>query len=151
MSTTPVIPATLAHCARLLAQARVRHHVDAQDGVIRAVFVTEHYVNLRGERLAIVRIDLPDGGRRCRVSLPRAFSTGARATATCARLCRMAADTPLAGIEYDADGDDLRIVAEMPLGVGRPGRQQLLAMLDAVVTAAEAWHVALITAGRGAA
>lgn len=143
--------ATLAHCASLLAQARVRHHVDAQDGAIRTVFVTEHYVNLRGERLAIVRIDLPDGGRRCRVSLPRAFAVGSRPAAVCLRLCRMAADTPLVGVEYDADGDDLRIVAEMALGGGRPTRGQLLAMLDGVVAAAEAWHVALAVRRRGAA
>ena len=142
---------TLAHCARLLSQARVRHHLDAADGAIRSVFVTDHYENLRGERLAIVRIDLPDGGRRCRVSLPRAFAAGARPAAVCLRLCRMAADTPLVGIEYDADADDLRIVAEMAVGGGRPSRGQLLAMLDGVVAAAEAWHVALAVARRGAA
>jgi len=137
---------TLNDCAEMLSRQGMRHHVDAEEGVIRGVFLTRHYRNPRGERLAIVRIDMPDDGHRCRVSIPRAFTPGADATAACLTLCRAAADTPLIGIEYDADGEGLRLVAEAVVEDGSLTPLQLLSMIDAIVAAAEAWHVALVGA-----
>ena len=135
---------TLNDCSEILSQQGLRHHLDAAEGVIRAVFLTRHYHNLRGERLAIVRIDMPDDGHRCRVSIPRAFPSGDDATVTCLNLCQAAADTPLIGIEYDAAGEGLRLVAEAAVGDGSLTPLQLLVMIDSIVAAAEAWHVALV-------
>ena len=134
----------LSRCARMLTDDGVRHHVDLEHGVIRAAFVTRHYVNPRGEKLAIVQIDAPDDGHRCRVTLPRAFTPGANPAATCLRLCQLAADTPLVGVELAA-GEDLRLVIEMVVEDGRLTRLQLLSMIDRLVEAAEAWHLALVT------
>lgn len=137
------MPTSLSQCARALAEEGVRHHVDEAEQAIRVAFVTRHYRNLRGERLAIVRIETPDEGHRCRVSIGRAFAVGADPDATCGRLCRLAADTALIGIEFDADREDLRMVAEMPVEDGTVSRLQLLSMVDRLVEAAEVWHFAL--------
>ena len=137
------MPTSLSQCAQSLAEEGVRHHVDHEEQAIRVAFVTRHYRNLRGERLAIVRIETPDDGHRFRVSLGRAFAVGADANASCGRLCRLAADTPLIGIEFDADHEDLRLVAEMPIEDGSLSRLQLLSMVDRLVEAAEVWHFAL--------
>lgn len=136
------MPTSLSECARALAAEGVRHHVDAEEQVIRVVLLTDHYRNLRGERLAIVRIEVPDEGHRCRVSMERAFAPGDDPDVGCGRLCRLAAATPLVGVEFDADRADLRLVAEMPVEDGSLTRLQLLSMVDRVVEAAEAWHVA---------
>ena len=139
------MPTSLSQCARALAEEGVRHHVDEAEQAIRVAFVTRHYRNLRGERLAIVRIETPDEGHRCRVSIGRAFAVGADPDATCGRLCRLAADTALIGIEFDADREDLRMVAEMPVEDGTVSRLQLLSMVDRLVEAAEVWHFGLAT------
>lgn len=136
---------TLSRCARMLTDDGVRHHVDHEQGVIRAAFVTRHFLNSRGEKLAIVQIDTPDDGHRCRVSLPRAFASGPDLAATCLRLCQLAADTPLVGVEAAAD-EELRLVIEMVVEDGRLTRLQLLSMVDRLVEAAEAWHLALAAA-----
>jgi hypothetical protein len=136
------MPMTLSRCAAILAQDGVRHHVDPDEAVIRAVFVTRHYRNPRGERLAIVRIETPDDGFRCRVSIQRAFAVGPDAATTCLALCRIAADTPLVGIEYDEPAEDLRMVIEAVVEDGELTRLQLLSMIDRVVEAAETWHAA---------
>ena len=135
---------TLSRCARMLTNDGVRHHVDHEEGVIRAAFVTQHYRNPRGEKLAIVQIDTPDEGHRCRVSLLRAFTSGTDLAATCLRLCQLAADTPLVGVE--AADEELRLVIEMVVEDGRLTRLQLLSMVDRLVEAAEAWHLALAAA-----
>ncbi len=138
------MPTNLEACARMLTKDGVRHHVDPVDGVIRAVFVTQAYVNPRGERLAVVRIDAPDDGHRCRASIARAFPAGTDPAATCEMLCRMAADTPAVGVEYDAD-EGLRLVVETIVEDGRLTTLQLLSMVDRVVEAAETWHAAIAT------
>lgn len=137
------MPMSLLQCAATLTRDGVRHHVDAEEGAIRAVFVTRQYRNPRGERLAIVRIEVPDDGCRCRVSIQRAFAVGPDPAATCLALCRMAADTPLVGIEYDEPAEDLRMVIEAVVEDGELTRLQLLSMVDRVVEAAEVWHAAL--------
>ena len=134
------MPTSLSQCARALAAEGVRHHVDREQQVIRVAFVTRNYRNLRGERLAIVRIETPDEGHRCRVSIERAFSVADDPEAACGRLCRLAATTPLVAVEFDADHEDLRLVAEMPVEDGRLTRLQLLSMVDRLVGAAEAWQ-----------
>ncbi len=141
----------LSHCAVALADEGVRHHVDHEEQAIRVAFVTRHYRNLRGERLAIVRIETPDDGHRCRVSIERAFAGGPDPAAVCVRLCRLAADTPLIGVEFDADREDLRMVAEMPVEDGAVTRLQLLSLVDRLVEAAEVWHFALAPAAPGGA
>ena len=137
---------TLEQCSQILAREGVRHHLDAVQGAILAAFVTRRYHNLRREKLAIVRIETPDGGHRCRVGIARAFTAGADPASMCLLLGRLAADTPLVGFEYDADRDDLRMVAEMPVEDGEPTSLQLLSMVDRVVEAAEAWYAALFQA-----
>lgn len=139
------MPTSLSRCATILTRDGVRHHVDAEEGAIRAVFVTRQYRNPRGERLAIVRIETPDDGCRCRVSIQRAFAVGPDAAATCLALCRMAADTPLVGIEYDESSEDLRMVIEAVIEDGELTRLQLLSMVDRIVEAAEVWHAAFDT------
>lgn len=141
------MPTSLSQCAQALADERVRHHVDVEEQVIRVAFVTRHYRNLRGERLAIVRIETPDEGHRCRVSIERAFDVGGDPDGACGRFCRMAADTPLVGVEFDSHREDLRIVVEMPVEDGTLSRLQLLSMVDRLVEAAEAWHFAAVEAG----
>ena len=144
----------LSRCARMLADDGVRHHVDHEQSVIRAAFVTQHYLNPRGEKLAIVQIDTPDDGHRCRVALPRAFTPGDDPAATCLQLCRLAADTPLVKIECagnegngsEGTGNELRLVIETVVEDGRLTRLQLLSMVDRLVEAAEAWHLALAAA-----
>lgn len=140
------MPTSLSQCARALAEEGVRHHIDTEEQAIRVAFVTRHYRNLRGERLAIVRIETPDDGHRCRVSIGRAFAVGADPDAACGRLCRLAADTPLIGLEFDADQEDLRMVAEIPVEDGALTRLQLLSMVDRLIEAAEVWHFALAPA-----
>lgn len=133
----------LAECGLILSQEGVRHHMDAEDAAIRCVFVTRHFVNPRGERIAIVRIETPDSGHRLRVSIPRAFSPGKDPAAICLALCRLAADTPLVAVEYDAELEDVRLVAEAAVEDGSMTPLQLLSMVDRIVEAAEAWQVGL--------
>lgn len=137
------MPTTLSACAKLLSTAGVRHHVDAEDAAIRLVFLTRHYQNPRGEKLAVVQIEAPDGGRRLRASIVRAFSADGDLAASCLALCRVTVDTPLVGVEYDPDRTDLRLVAEAAVEDGRLTKSQLLATVDALVEAADACHVAL--------
>lgn len=137
------MPLTLEQCARLLSEARVRHHVDAEEAVVRLVFVTRQYQNLRGERLAIAQIALPDAGRRCRVTLERAFAVGSDLAADCLALCRAAAATPLVGVECDPECENLRLVVEAAVEDGKLTRRQLLSMVDALIEAAEIWHLAV--------
>jgi hypothetical protein len=141
----------LSHCAEILSKERVRHHVDVEHNLIRMVFVTRHYRNLRGEKLAIAQIAAPDDGRRCRVTIERAFAPGPDAAATCLALCQAACDTPLVGLELDADCENLRLVAETLVENGGMTRRQLLSLVDSVVEAAEVWQAAAVGAGRSAA
>ena len=134
---------SLRTCAKFLAREGVRHHVDEDEATIRVVLVSRRYRNLRGERLLIVRIETPDDGYRCRISIPRAFAVGPDPAATVARLCGLAAETPCVGVEYAAPTADIRLVAEMPIEDGRLTRLQLLTLVDRVVAAAEAWHASL--------
>lgn len=137
------MPMNLLQCSALLATEAVRHHVDLEQGAIRVVFMTRRYVNARGEKLAVIRIELPDDGCRCRVMLEQAFSPGRSAAATCLKLCRLAAETPLVGVEYDAPARSLRIVAEGVIEDGELTRLQMLSMIDRVVEASETWQAAL--------
>jgi hypothetical protein len=137
------MPISLSQCSQLLALDGVRHHVDAGEGLIRAIFVTRQYKNLRGEKLIVMNIETPDGGHRCRVSIPRAFTADGDVAATCLSLCRLAADTPLVAVEYDADFEDLRLVVEVPVEDGGLTGLQLLSMVDRCVEAAEIWAAAI--------
>jgi hypothetical protein len=133
------MPTSLAACARLLAKLGLRHHVDADDGVIRLVFVTRGYKNLRGEYLAVVGLETPDDGRRVRACICRAFAPGADPARTCLALCRLAAEIPLVAVEFDADQGDLRLVVETAVEDGTLSASQVAAMVDRLVEAAEAW------------
>lgn len=139
------MPTSLARCAMLLNQDGVRHHLDREDAALLAVFVTKRYENPRGEHLAVVRIETPDDGRRCRASIARAFPAAADPAAACLAACRLAAETPLVGVEFAADA--VRLVVETVVEDGRLTRLQLLTMVDALVAAAEAWHASLPTRG----
>lgn len=137
------MPTNLSQISTLLAGDGVRHHVDAEQGVIRAMFVTRSYRNLRGERLLVVHIETPDDGCRCRVSIPRAFAVTGDVAAICTVLCRLAADTPLVAAEFDADFEDLRMVVEMVVEDGNLTALQLLSMVDRLIEAAEIWAPAV--------
>jgi hypothetical protein len=140
------MPITLAECSQMLSAEGVRHHIDAQQGVIRAVFVTRLYHNLRGERLAVMQIETPDHGQRFRIVIPRAFAVEGDIAAACLTACRLAADTPLVGIEYDADFEDLRMVVEAAVNDGELTSQQVLSMVDQLVAAVDVWGCAMPTA-----
>lgn len=134
---------SLHQCAAMLARAGIRHHVDDEQAVIRLVFVTRQYRNLRGERLLIATLETPDDGRRCRVALRRAFAADGDVAATCLAMCRLAADTPLVAAEFDAECEDLRMVVETVVDESALGSANLLAMIDALVVAAECWATAI--------
>jgi microcompartment protein CcmK/EutM len=142
---------SLACCADVLSGQRLRHHVDQEQQVIRLVFVTRSYRNLRGERLLIAQLTTPDEGRRCRVAVERAFAAGESPEKTCLRLCRAAAETPLVGVEFDADFENVRLVTEVVVEDGSVTRRQLLAMIDAVVGAAECWQTVVADTSRSPA
>lgn len=148
------MPVSLKGCSRLLNLESVRHHVDDDEEAIRIVFVTRSYRNLRGEKLAIVRLETPDDGHRCRASIERAFASGDDIAAKCTRMIRLAADTPLVHAEYDADFENLRMVVETVVEDGSLTQLQLMSMIDRLVEAAEVWHASMSslgTAGRSAA
>jgi len=130
----------LSFCTQLLSLTRVRHHLDREQSLIRVVFVTRHYRNLRDEKLAIAQIATPDDGRRCRVTIERAFAPGPNPAATCLALCKAAADTPLVGVEFDAEYENLRMVIETVVEDGGLTGHQLLSMVDSLVEAAEVWQ-----------
>ncbi|MFM8413256.1 MAG: hypothetical protein ACKOCX_00870 [Planctomycetota bacterium] len=136
---------TTRHLSSLLAASGIRHHVDREEDSIRVVFVTTGYVNPRAERLAILRVEVADRGRRCRVTLDRAFAAGRSAAATCLALCRGLGEVPFARVELDAPGRAFRLVAEMPMEDGGLTAGQLCTLLDSVVAAAEAGQAVLGT------
>jgi hypothetical protein len=139
------MPTSIADCADLLAEQGLRHHVDAEEAVIRLVFVTQQYRNLRGEKLIVMSIEAHDDGHRVRVCIPRAFAVDADPAACCLAACRLAADTPLVAVEFDADFSDLRLVVETAVEDGSLSQIQLVSMIDRLVEAAEAWAPAMAT------
>jgi hypothetical protein len=150
------MPTSIADCAHLLAEQGLRHHVDYEEAVIRLVFVTRQYRNLRGEKLVVMSIEAPDDGRRVRASIARAFAVDTDPAAACLAGCRLAADTPLVAVEFDADFSDLRLVVETAVEDGSLSQIQLVSMIDRLVEAAEAWAPSMVStydphARRGAA
>lgn len=134
---------TLRECASLLTEQRLRHCIDAEDGVIRLLFATTAYRNRRDEPFAIVTIDAPDEGRRLRASIRHAFPVTEDAAGLCLTACRLAAEMPLVGAEYDADDDELRLVCEMPVEDAVPTRRQVVALVDRLLDAAEQLQLSL--------
>jgi len=139
------MPTSIADCAHLLAEQGLRHHVDCEEAVIRLVFVTRQYRNLRGEKLIVMSIEAPDDGHRVRASITRAFAVGADPAAVCLIACRLAADTPLVAVEFDADFSDLRLVVETTVEDGSLSQIQLVSMIDRLVEAAEAWAPIMVS------
>lgn len=139
------MPVSLPDCSRMLAAEGVRHHLDTEAGVIHVVLASRDYHSRRDERLIVIRLTAPDEGRRCRMTLHRAFLPGAgRDTAAlCLAVCSLAAETPLIGVEYDALQDDLRLVVETVVEDADLTMLQMLSMLDSIVLAAETWPAAL--------
>ena len=129
---------TIEHLAARLATGGLRHHLDAAEGVIRVVFVTRRYTSPRLERLAILQLEVTDGGTSCRVSLPRAFAAGRDPAATCLHLCDAVGDVPLARVEHDVSSNMLQLAAHLPVEDAEVTPRQIFALLDAVVEAAEA-------------
>lgn len=142
------MPTSLSLCARLLKQDGIRHHLDEEDGVVLAVFVTRSYENARGEHLAIVRIETPDDGRRCRASIAQAFRAHGDPGVACLAACRLAATTPLVGVEYDAATDSLGLVVETVVEDGRLTKLQIFTMIDRLVETVEAWQTEMRVAMR---
>lgn len=134
------MPWTMNDCAKAVAETGLRYHHDQAEEVIRLVFVTSRYLNLRGEHLAVVNLSLPAGGERLRASIERAIAVGPDPAAACLDACRFAASMPLVGVEYDEDFDNLRLVVESPLADSRLTPPQLRSMIDRLVDAAEIWQ-----------
>ena len=137
------MPVNLKRCSEILAEESVRHHVDHEEKAIRIAFVTHSYRNLRGEKLAIVRLETPDDGHRCRASIERAFPGDGDVAATCLAVCRLAAETPLVHAEFDADFENVRMVVETIVEDGDLTPLQVMSMIDRLVEAAEAWCVGM--------
>ena len=137
------MPTSISECSALLADGGIRHHVDAEQEVIRVAFVSRRYRNLRGEKLIVIAIESRDGGRRCRASIQRVFPVATDAASLCIELCRLAADVPFVAVEFAAASDNLCLVADIPIEDGSLTSQQLMAMLARLVDAAEEWTVAL--------
>lgn len=137
------MPTSIAECARLLSQQGLRHHVDADEAVIRLVFVTRQYRNRRDEKLAVLSLTTPDEGGRVRICLARAFEPGRDPAALCLAACRLAADAPLVSVEFDTDGEDLRLVVEAAVEDGALTPLQVMSMIDRLVEAAETWSSVL--------
>jgi len=140
---------TIGELAAVCTTGGLRHHLDAEEQVIRLMLGTKAYVNARAERLAIVRIEAAAGGERCRVVLERAFTAGRHAAARCLAVCRATSDVPLVRLEHDPTSRSFRLVAEMPVEDAVVTARQLFALLDRVVEAAEAGQRALASRGTG--
>lgn len=134
---------TVGELAALCEAGGLRHHLDAEEGVIRVVLVTRWYCNARGERLAILRIEAADRGMRLRVMLDRAFATEGNPAAVCLAVCEATGDVPCVRLEHDALSHSLRLAAEMPVEDAHVSARQLFALIDHVVAAAEAGQRAL--------
>lgn len=132
--------ALLAAHARLLVRSGIRHHVDRDEGVIRIVFLTRCYRNLRGERLAIVTLAATADGRACHASIERAFAVGDDPAATCLTACRLARQTPEVAVVVDHDATSISIGVSTIVEGSRLTAPQLLAMIDTLVMTAEDWH-----------
>lgn len=137
------MPVNLHSCSQLLAEQGLRHHLDVEEEVIRVVQVTRSYRNARGERLLIVTVETPDAGERLHARIGFAFPPGEDPARVCLLTCRLAAAAPFVGVEFDADRDDLRLVAEMPVVDGTVTARQLSALIDGLVAAAEEWQVVI--------
>lgn len=145
---------SLSFCAEILTRAGVRHHVDPEEHAVRIMFVTRMYLNPRGEQLAIVKLQTPDDGTRCRLSIERAFASSGDPSALCHAACSLAATTPAVHAEFDADFDNLRMVVETVVEDGSLTPLQLMSMVDRLVEAAEEWAGVMAIrhrAGRSAA
>ena len=137
------MPLNVQRYARLLAEQGLKHHLDAEEGVLRIVLVTQAYRNARGEKLLILTVDAPDDGDRLRARLAFAFPPGDDPARLCLLLCRLTAETPLVAVEFDAEREDLALVAEMPVIDGAITARQVLALVDGLVAAAEEWQVVI--------
>ncbi len=137
------MPLNVQCYARLLAEQGLKHHLDAEEGVLRIVLVTRAYRNARGEKLLILTVDAPDDGDRLRARIAFAFPPGDDPARLCLLLCRLTAETPLVAVEFEAEREDLALVAEMPVLDGSVTAGQLLALIDGLVVAAEEWQLVM--------
>lgn len=129
--------------AQLLAEQGLKHHLDAEEGVLRMLLVTRGYRNARGENILILTVDAPGDGDRLRARIPFAFPPGDDPARLCLLLCRLTTGTPLVAVEFDAEREDLTLVAEMPVIDGSVTARQLLALVDGLVAAAEEWQIVI--------
>lgn len=137
------MPLNVQCYARLLAEQGLKHHLDAEEGVLRIVLVTRAYRNARGEKLLILTVDAPDDGDRLRARIAFAFPPGDDPARLCLLLCRLTAETPFVAVEFEAEREDLALVAEMPVLDGSVTAGQLLALIDGLVAAAEEWQLVM--------
>ena len=133
---------TIGELSAICERAGLRHHLDPEELVIRVVLVTPRYVNARGEPLAILQIEAPDSGNRCRVVLERVCPVGRTPADTWLAAMRCLGDLPFVRLEEDLASHSLRLVAEMPLEDGAVTMRQLCALCDGIVAAAEAVQAA---------
>lgn len=145
------MPVNLAECRLILNGDGVRHHLDAEAGVIWVVMVTRRYCNARGEQLVVAGIETPDEGHRCRVSIPHAFSPqpGVGIDELFLAACRLAAEMPLVKVEFDLRSTGLGLACELPVEDGGITALQLLSMLDRLIEATEAWYPQLANSPAG--
>ena len=134
---------TIGELAALCERAGLRHHLDPEELVIRVVLVTPRYVNARGEPLAILQIEAPDSGNRCRVVLERVCPVGRTPADTWLAAMRCLGDLPFVRLEDDSASRSLRLVADIPVEDGAVTIRQLCVLCDGVVAAAEAVQAAV--------
>ncbi len=137
------MPLNMRRYAQLLAEQGLKHHLDAEEGVLRMLLVTRVYRNARGENVLILTVDAPDDGDRLRARIAFAFPPGDDPARLCLLLCRLTAETPLVAVEFDAEREDLALVAEMPVIDGSVTVRQLLALVNGLVAAAEECQIVI--------
>lgn len=137
------MPLNMRRYAQLLAEQGLKHHLDAEEGVLRMLLVTRGYRNARGENILILTVDAPDDGDRLRARIAFAFPPGDDPARLCLLLCRLTVETPLVAVEFDAEREDLALVAEMPVIDGSVTARQLLALVNGLVAAAEECQIVI--------
>lgn len=113
--------------------------------MIRVVFMTHSYQNLRGERFALLTLTAAEDEQACHAAIDRAFAAGDDPAATCLAACRLARETPGIAVGFDDASGSLSIGVSTMLEGARLTSPQLLAMLDKLVITAEDWHARLHT------
>jgi hypothetical protein len=131
------MPLTLEQLSGLLRQQGLRHHLDEENRLVRIVFATRRYRNLRGEHLAIVELGVSRDGGACQVAISRAFRPTGGCGPACLALCTELSDSAFVSVRHDAELAILGLTAAIPVEDGAVTAEQLFALVDQLIEAAE--------------